>query len=256
MTRSKKNRQRRAVFALAAALTIAALIGRAWAAGPTFADAQHAYADGHYAEAATVLEAIAHERGWSAPLLYDLGNAYEKQGRFGEAIASYERARLLAPRDRDLAANLALARAAVDVPAASQSWYRAAARSLSGAEWSWMGAASLFLVCLSLGALALRPRLRRVSLALSAVALLTGLTSIAALVIASPSAGDAIVVSRGSAPIRLSPFDSAAVEAIVREGEHVTVTERHGGFVRVRDDRGQAGWADAAAVERITAPRS
>lgn len=49
-------------------------------------------------------------RGYnSAELQYNLGNAYFKKGELAESILHYERARLLAPNDADIAFNLKLA---------------------------------------------------------------------------------------------------------------------------------------------------
>jgi tetratricopeptide (TPR) repeat protein len=46
----------------------------------------------------------------SAPVYYNLGNAYFKSGRIGKAIINYRRARFLAPRDPDINHNLDFAR--------------------------------------------------------------------------------------------------------------------------------------------------
>jgi hypothetical protein len=54
------------------------------------------------------LEALAEEE--SAAVHYNLGNAYFKSGRLGASIWHYRRARQLAPRDEDIAANLEYAR--------------------------------------------------------------------------------------------------------------------------------------------------
>ncbi len=59
----------------------------------------------------------------TAALFYNLGNAYYKQGDHGRAILNYRRAQQLAPRDPDIEANLALARAqAVDQFEAVEAW--------------------------------------------------------------------------------------------------------------------------------------
>src|SRR5262245_7832761 len=49
--------------------------------------------------------------GPNAAAQFNLGNALFKSGHIGQAILNYRRARYLAPRDRDIAANLAFARA-------------------------------------------------------------------------------------------------------------------------------------------------
>jgi tetratricopeptide (TPR) repeat protein len=50
------------------------------------------------------------EKGESASLYYNLGNAYYKSGNLGKAILNYERAYLLKPGEEDIRYNLELAR--------------------------------------------------------------------------------------------------------------------------------------------------
>ena len=58
-------------------------------------------------------ERVLRQGAVSGPLLYNLGNAYYRSGQIGKSILSYERARKLMPRDRDVYTNLDLARLAV-----------------------------------------------------------------------------------------------------------------------------------------------
>ena len=70
----------------------------------------------------------------SAPALFNEANAAQRAGNFGAAILSYERARVLAPRDPAIAQNLRAARekAGVSAPAVPK-WQRPAqALSLDG----------------------------------------------------------------------------------------------------------------------------
>ncbi|HEX6852387.1 MAG TPA: SH3 domain-containing protein [Candidatus Polarisedimenticolaceae bacterium] len=69
-----------------------------------------AYRDGRWAEAETAWRALADAGVHDPRVEYNLGNAAYKQERLGEAIWRWERARRLAPADRDVATNLALAR--------------------------------------------------------------------------------------------------------------------------------------------------
>ncbi|MCH5214082.1 MAG: tetratricopeptide repeat protein [Muribaculaceae bacterium] len=70
------------------------------------AAADSAYVDGNYAEAAALYSQIIEEKGISAPLLYNLGNAYYKMGDEGNAVLCLERARKLAPSDSKINNNL------------------------------------------------------------------------------------------------------------------------------------------------------
>lgn len=79
----------------------------------TLARANQLYENGRFAEAAQTYEQVAAQGVTDAALFYNLGNAYYKLGDSGRAILNYERAALLAPRDADVYANLAMARAQV-----------------------------------------------------------------------------------------------------------------------------------------------
>src|SRR5689334_2789551 len=73
----------------------------------TLDDANRAFAEGRYSVAAAAFDELVHEQGYSAPLLFDLGNAYLRAGRPADAIVAYERAKVLSPRDREITENLA-----------------------------------------------------------------------------------------------------------------------------------------------------
>jgi len=72
-------------------------------------EADKAYTEGNYAEAVTLYEKE-QEKGVSAKLYYNLGNAYYKTDQIPLAILNYERALLLAPGDKDIRFNLEMAK--------------------------------------------------------------------------------------------------------------------------------------------------
>jgi len=96
------------------------LLARAEApAAEAAAEAMHTaaglYESGQFGQAAQLYEQLVDQGVVDSTLFYNLGNAYYKQGDPGQAIINYRRAQHLAPRDPDIKANLALARAqAVD----------------------------------------------------------------------------------------------------------------------------------------------
>ena len=73
--------------------------------------ANQLYENGRYAEATQAYEQLIAQGLANSAVYYNLGNAYMQQGEIGRAILNYKRAQALAPRDADIAANLALARA-------------------------------------------------------------------------------------------------------------------------------------------------
>lgn len=73
----------------------------------TLEEAQKAYADGDFAQAAAMYENVAAEKGVSAPLLTNMGNAYFKTGDFGHAMLCYRRALRIDPSDTQAKENIA-----------------------------------------------------------------------------------------------------------------------------------------------------
>jgi tetratricopeptide (TPR) repeat protein len=76
----------------------------------TFDAACASYEQGKWEAAAEGFRSLLRYGLSDARLEYNLANAEYKRGRLGEAILHYERARRLAPADKDIAANLAIVR--------------------------------------------------------------------------------------------------------------------------------------------------
>lgn len=98
-------------FVVAAAIVAAlATCVRADSADAAFEQACRAYEQGKWDEAAEGFRGLL-RYGFSDPRLeYNLANSEFKRGHMGEAILHYERAHRLAPDDKDVIDNLALAR--------------------------------------------------------------------------------------------------------------------------------------------------
>ena len=238
---------------LIAILCAGALLGLAPAAfaegGPSTSaapDAAHrALAEGRYGEAATAYEALVRERGYSAPLLYDLGNAYLRDGKPAPALLAYERARLLAPRDEAIATNLAAARAALGIPverSAVERW----AGSLSLDAWAWLAASAFWLTVGAAGAGGLWKRRRSFWHLGAAVTAVGGLLAAGGFAVASRELGRGLAMA--AAPVLVSPFESAQSSFSLAPGEEVDVGRARDGYVFVRDARGRSGWAERVQV--------
>ena len=82
--------------------------------GPSFVErffeASQAYKNHQFQQAADGYRQLIENGYENGAVYYNLGNAYFRLGDLGRAILSYERARLLIPRDNDLAFNLSHAR--------------------------------------------------------------------------------------------------------------------------------------------------
>lgn len=75
-----------------------------------FFEANQAYKNHRFQEAIDGYRHLIETGLENGQIYYNLGNAYFRRGDLGRAILSYERARLLIPRDGDLAFNLSHAR--------------------------------------------------------------------------------------------------------------------------------------------------
>ena len=75
-----------------------------------FSVANKLYAEGKFADAAKAYETILESGVQSPALLFNCANAEFKSGHFGKAIAAYQQAAQLSPRDAELRANLAFVR--------------------------------------------------------------------------------------------------------------------------------------------------
>ena len=85
-----------------------------------FAQGNAYYQQGAYQRAEQAYSQQLQQGPVTAPLLYNLGNACFQSLQLGRAIVYYERAKLAAPRDRDLRANLAVALSSRRVPASTE----------------------------------------------------------------------------------------------------------------------------------------
>lgn len=74
---------------------------------PTVSEADSAYNSGNFAEAIILYNQIAEEQGVSAPLLFNLGNAYLQQDEYGDAMLCYQRAKKLDPSNSRINTNIA-----------------------------------------------------------------------------------------------------------------------------------------------------
>ncbi len=78
--------------------------------GEIFVTANTAYENGDHAKAIRLYSQLLDRGLDNGKLLYNLGNAYLRNGELGRAIAHYRASRRVLPRDEDVQANLAFAR--------------------------------------------------------------------------------------------------------------------------------------------------
>lgn len=232
-------------FAVLAVLAACLGMTRLASASVAFDAANRAFAEGHYADAAARYEALIAREGYSAPVLFDLGNAYLRDNKPARALLAYERARLLAPRDPAIARNLSQARAAVGFEDHSNVGERLA-RRLTLDEWTWLGAVAFWLMAgTAAGTFLWRDRRSWLWRAALAGAAVSGV-SLAAIAVSSRALRTGLVLE--AAPVLVSPFAGAESSGSLRPGAEVEIERGHDGFALVRDRTGQEGWVERGVV--------
>jgi tetratricopeptide (TPR) repeat protein len=211
-------------------------------------EANRDFAEGRFDDSAAKLERLIAERGPSAALLFDLGNAYLRAGNPAKATLEYERAALLAPRDRGIDENLAVARTATGADD-ERGMLRRAVDHITIDAWTGVAAACLWVAALAFG-LATLARTRRPSCITGGVAgVVAGAMCLGALAVRARVLDEAVVLA--PTPVRVSPFESAQSSLAFPAGSIVALGARDGAYVLARDGHGRRGWVEASRVEAI-----
>jgi tetratricopeptide (TPR) repeat protein len=222
--------------------------------GATFDAANKLYEQSKYAAAIDAYRKMIGEGPVSAPVYFNLGNAFYKSGRVGEAVASYRIAQQLAPRDPDIRGNLRFVREAAGTPEAkTPPWWQGWTQRLSLREWAFASALSVWLMA-ALGVLrqlrsAWRTALRLpLTLALWAV-VFTGLGGGLAW---HAQFGERIAVIKVKESVaRFGPLDDSQTAFTLRDGTEISLVDRKDDWWQIEDGKGRRGWVKAATLLRL-----
>jgi hypothetical protein len=190
------------------------------------------------------------EDGYSAANLYNLANAYARQGKLGMAVLNYERASLLSPNDPDIEANLNYVRAASHVPDPPRSTFDRMARRITPLFAAWIGIIGFLVLGLSVLAAQLsqgRAWMRRAAFVLGG--LMVALTVVNGIAL-WPTLQEGVVIGAAT-PVRVSPVPMGDSLFVLPAAETVNVTAEHEGFLLIKTRSGQTGWVSRAAVARV-----
>ena len=247
-----------ALAVLCAAALLSAARADETAPQAAFYQGNQAYAAGKYGEAIRAYESV-RAAGWeSGALEYNLGNAFFKDGQLARAIASYERARRLLPRDPDVQSNLgyALERAQVSVEP-TPLWKRVLvpfATRATGSELAVFASLCWWVFWLLLAARLLQPRWRlglgRAAWGAAALYLIVA-GSLGMRLAETELRDTAIVTAPAGASVRFEPSATGTEHYPAASGTMLEVTEERDDWLQVRRADGRRGWIPRAAVERV-----
>ena len=236
------------VYLVALAAAAMPMVARA----ATLDDAHAAFAAGKFHDSTAGYQSVLDANGYSAPVLFDLGNSQFREGNYPQAILAYKRALWLAPNDNDIKANLETAQKQAGVPVEKAPGYTVATGVMSVNGWAWAGCAAWTLLCAGLLARAVWPA--RGGL-LTAGAVLGAFVLVGAIAAIAATAGglrDAVVVDKNPQAL-VSPFPGAGEQPgfAPAPGSTVKIEKAHNDFLRVTDNAGHAGWMAKNQLEPV-----
>jgi tetratricopeptide (TPR) repeat protein len=223
------------------------------AANPDFENANRLYEKSDYAAAVTAYQSLLQSGRASPALLFNLGNAYFKNGQVGKAIAAYRQAAQLAPRDPDITANLNFARGAVPGNNFRVSPFQRMLRALTLSEIGAFTAAATWTLFLLLAVAqwrpVLKPSLRAFTICSAILTLLASVWLVQALL--DRSSNRIAVVTASSSAVRFGPLEESQISFNVRDGNELRVLSHKDGWLQVADPSNRTGWIPAKDVFRV-----
>ncbi|HSI85417.1 MAG: tetratricopeptide repeat protein [Candidatus Methylacidiphilales bacterium] len=241
-------------------LTMFGTLAHAAVIEDAFTRANKLYAEQKYTEAIEGYEDILKQNGYSANVLFNLGNACLKDKQFGRAILNYERAIRVDPSDPEIHKNLVIARQEAGLPPIKVPWWLALLRHHSWDEWAYAVSASFTLMWIVGGLAWWRPDLCRLlgvskegeirfwRAGVAFLALSTFILS-AFLAVSLQPRLDGVVLKAG--PALISPLENAGDLYQLREGEIVNVEGKRNDYFYARNYEGKGGWIPITRMQPI-----
>ena len=224
-------------------------------------EAEVAFSKGQYNEAIRLFEAILNEKGESAEIYYNLGNAYYRDDKIAPAILNYERALLLDPGDSDIRFNLQMVKLkTVDkIEPVGEffliSWFKSIQNMGAADSWAKLGICTfiLFIGCLILYFFSRWIKMKKISFYLGLILLVIVIVSN---IFASNQ--NSKLVNRNNAiiflptvTIKSSPDASGTDLFILHEGTKVSVKSTLGEWSEIELENGNVGWLLSKSVVKI-----
>jgi tetratricopeptide (TPR) repeat protein len=218
-------------------------------------DANRAFAAGKYQVSLLGYQAVLAENGYSAPVLFDLGNAYYRQGDYVQAILAYQRAQWLAPGNRDIAANLQLAQKQAGITPAEQNPFDRIVGVLSASGWALTAGVAWWALCATFLTRAFLSRRASVFSLGGALSLVVLLVALMGMIFSSAPLRQAVITDKNATAL-ISPFPAAQTLFSPAPGETVTIQKAYHDFDFVKDSAGHTGWISKAQLTPIVSSGS
>ena len=224
-------------------------------------NADKAYMDENYTEAAALYEKILSQEYVSPEVHFNLGNAYFKSGQIAPSILNYERALKLAPTDEDVLFNLKLANLSVkdrveEIPQMFfVKWWKTVLSAFTTDGWAWSVVISLLLALVGflLFRFSSEEGMRRLTFYTAVIALIwAGFSTYAAQKSFDHAVNDnRAVVFVYTVNAKSAPDKKGKDLFVMHEGLVVTVSDELNGWSRIKLSNGNVGWVESGVIVPI-----
>ena len=235
---------------IALQLSVSPAAGATGKATDAFDAANLLYEKGKFVEAVEAYESLIAGGTRTAPLLFNLGNAYYKTEETGLAISSWLQAESLAPRNERIQINLDFARNAVGGGATPLPRWQDLLKRFTLNEWTGvvLSTSWLFFGGLALGVW--RPKWRpplRLAVLIGGVLFVV---STALLIITARDRAETVVavVTVEEAVIRFGPLKESQSAFVARDGTEFRAIDFKEDWIRVIDSTDREGWLTSDQV--------
>lgn len=219
------------------------------------------YTTEEYEQSISVYEQILASGEESAKLYFNLGNAYFKSGDINNAILNYERAKVLAPQDEDIAFNLQIANQYVvtkieELPKPFfLRWKNSIINKYPTDTWAYISIVSFILFLLLLGGFIFSKTvaIKRISFWVGILAiLLSGFAfSHAAQQKAKINKRNSAIVFCPRVTVKSSPSETGTDLFLIYEGLKLEVTDELDSWTEIKLADGNQGWLPDSCIVRI-----
>lgn len=223
--------------------------------------ADSAYANERYSEAISNYESVLDLGYESAALYYNLGNAYFNINDLPSAILNYERAKVLSPRDPDIAFNLNIANSMIPDKIESVPeifyirWWKSLRDSFSLYTWTLISLSIFLLLVISAGVFILSQKMviRRAAFWLGIVFVVLSISGFATTYskYGIESKHLYAIIFDPTITVKSAPNQSGKDLFVIHEGTKVFIMEEINGWCNIRIANGSDGWLPASSIRRI-----
>lgn len=223
--------------------------------------AMQAYNNEDYTSAIEIYENIAQTEGVSSQLYYNLGNSYYKDYNIPRAILNYERAKLLAPNDKDITANLELANSRIvdkidsELTSLLSKWVSQFRDINSANQWAYIAIIAFIIAIIGI-ALYIFSK----SMAIKKIGFFSAIVLIIVCFVSNIFAYQqsikieertTAIITTPSVVVRSSPAESGTELFLIHEGTKVSISDKVGNWDKIELSDGKVGWMESSKLEII-----